>query len=164
MRQHTSFNLPPGAQIPVIADTHGLLRPEAIERLVGAPLILHAGDVDRPAILDELNEIAPTVVVRGNIDRGNFGNLLPLTETVDISGHLIYLRHIVENIDIDPSAAGFQLVISGHSHKPSIETRNSITYLNPGSIGPRRFKLPISMAILTVSNSALTPQLIELDV
>ena len=159
-----SYDLPPGTRIPVIADTHGLLRPEAMEHLEGAPLILHAGDVDRRAILEELSEIAPIVVVRGNIDRGDFGSHLPLTEVVDIGGRLIHLRHIVEDIDIDPAAASFQIVISGHSHKPGIETRNGVTYLNPGSIGPRRFTLPVSMAALTVTETGFTPELITLDV
>ncbi len=158
------FDLPETTRIPVISDTHGLLRPEAKALLETAPLILHAGDVDRPAILDELKSLAPTIVVRGNVDRGGFGESLPLSEIVYIGGRLIYLRHIVQNIDIDPSAAGFQLVISGHSHTPGIEERNKVIYLNPGSIGPRRFSLPVSMAILTVTSDGFDPELITLEV
>ena len=127
-------------------------------------MILHAGDVDRPDILQELKAIAETVVVRGNVDRGEFGAGLPLTEVVDIGGRLIYMRHIVQDLDIGPSTAGFQLVISGHSHQPGIEQKNGVTYLNPGSIGPRRFTLPISMAVLTVTPDGFTPELITLEV
>ncbi len=158
------YDLHTGTTIPVISDTHGLLRDEVIPRLEGAPVILHAGDIDRPNILDALNEIAPTVVVRGNVDRGEFGDAIPLTEVVDINGRLIYMRHIVEDIDIDPSAAGFCVVISGHSHRPGIEQDGDVTYLNPGSIGPRRFTLPISMATLTVTETGFTPHLITLDI
>ena len=159
-----NYDLPTKTHIPVISDTHGLLRPEALALLADAPLILHVGDVDRPAILHELNEIANTIVVRGNVDHGNFGDALPVTEVVDIGGRLIYMRHIVQDIDIDPATAGFQIVLSGHSHKPGIETRSDVTYLNPGSIGPRRFTLPISMARLTVTDTGFTPELIGLTV
>jgi hypothetical protein len=158
------FDLVQGTRIPVIADTHGLLRPEALAHLVDSPLILHVGDVDRPAILEELNEIAPTIVVRGNVDRGDFGDALPLTEVVDIGGRLIYMRHIVQDIDIDPAASGVQLVLSGHSHQPGIENRSGVTYLNPGSIGPWRFHLPVSMALLTVTETGFSPELIKLSV
>lgn len=157
-----SYDLPINTHIPVISDTHGLLRPEALALLADAPLILHVGDVDRPAILHELNKIANTVVVRGNVDHGDFGEALPVTEVVDISGRLIYMRHIVQDIDIDPATAGFQIILSGHSHQPGIETRSDVTYLNPGSIGPRRFTLPISMAWLTVTDTGFKPELTEL--
>lgn len=158
------FDLPEGTRIPVISDTHGLLRPEALVKLDEAPLILHAGDVDRPSILEALNAIAPTVVVRGNVDRGEFGDRLPLTEVVDIGGRLIYMRHIVQDIELDPATSEFQWVISGHSHDPGIEQRNGVNYLNPGSIGPRRFTLPISMAFLTVTADGFTAELITLDI
>ncbi len=158
------FDISVGTRIPVISDTHGLLRPEAITHLEGAPLILHAGDVDRQYIMDELTAIAPTVVVRGNVDRGPFGDSLPLTEVVDIAGHRVYLRHSIQDLDIDPAAAGFELVISGHSHSPGIHEEKGIIYMNPGSIGPRRFTLPVSMAFLTVTKTGLSPELITLTV
>ena len=158
-----NFDFSTGTSIPVISDTHGLLRPEALQRLQDAPIILHAGDVDRPAILEELSEIAPTIAVRGNVDRGLLGDQLPLTEVVEVGDFTIYMRHIVQDIDINPAAAGFDVVISGHSHKPALEKRGSVTYLNPGSIGPRRFTLPISMASLTVTDTGLEPKLITLD-
>lgn len=152
----------PGS-FPVISDTHGLLRPELLDRLDGAPFILHAGDIDRPDVLAALQEIAPTVVVRGNVDRGDFGDRIPWTEVVDVGGHLIYMRHIIQDLDIDPAAAGFEMVISGHSHRPGIEETDGVTYLNPGSIGPRRFSLPISMATVSVTEGGLIPELVTLD-
>lgn len=158
------FQLDPGTVVPVISDTHGLLRPEVLPYLEGAPVILHAGDVDRETILDQIQQIAPTVCVRGNVDRGDFGDHLPLTEVVDLSGHLVYMQHILQDIAIDPAAAGLELVISGHSHKPGIDEKDGVTYLNPGSAGPRRFTLPVSIATLTLTTDALVPELITLDV
>ena len=134
--------------IGVISDTHGLLRPEALEALRGATHILHAGDVGDMAILDALRAIAPVTAVRGNIDTDGPTAQLPATEAIELDGHLIYMLHSLADLDLKPEAAGISLVISGHSHKPKIETRNGVLYLNPGSAGPRRFKLPITVAHL----------------
>jgi putative phosphoesterase len=134
--------------IGVISDTHGLLRPEALQALRGATHILHAGDVGDITILDALRTIAPVTAIRGNIDTSGATAQLPATEAVELNGRLIYLLHSLGHLDIKPEAAGVAVVISGHSHKPAIETRNGVLYLNPGSAGPRRFKLPISVAHL----------------
>jgi uncharacterized protein len=135
-----------GTQIGVISDTHGLLRPEAIEALLGSDLILHAGDIGTPEILEELSTIAPVVAVRGNNDVGAWARTIPESETIAIENVSIHLLHIAKDLKLDPKTAGVQVVISGHSHKPSIEEREGILFLNPGSAGPRRFKLPVSIA------------------
>ena len=148
--------------IGVISDTHGLLRPEAITALRGAEHILHAGDVGDPAILDALRAIAPVTAIAGNIDvHGPCANL-PTTEVVSLHGHTFYMLHDRQALDLDPVAAGFAAVISGHSHRPLIEWRQGVLYLNPGSAGPRRFTLPISLSLLTIRGDALQPQLVTL--
>lgn len=134
--------------IGVISDTHGLLRPEALEALRGATHILHAGDVGDITILDSLRTIAPVTAIRGNIDTHGPTAQLPATEAIEIEGRLIYMLHSLVDLDLKPEAAGISVVISGHSHKPRIEIRNGVLYLNPGSAGPCRFKLPISVAHL----------------
>jgi hypothetical protein len=134
--------------IGVISDTHGLLRPEALEALRGASHILHAGDVGDIGILEALRQIAPVTAIRGNVDTSGPTAQLPATEAIEIDGRLIYLVHSLADLDLKPEAAGIAVVITGHSHKPSVETRNGVLYLNPGSAGPRRFKLPISVAHL----------------
>src|SRR5215469_2271367 len=134
--------------IGVISDTHGLLRPEALEALRGASHILHAGDVGDIDILDALRQIAPVTAIRGNIDTHGPTAQLPATEAVELNGQLIYMLHSLSDLDLKPEAAGIAVVISGHSHKPKIETRNGVLYLNPGSAGPRRFQLPITVAHL----------------
>jgi putative phosphoesterase len=135
-------------KIGVISDTHGLLRPEALTALAGVDHILHAGDVGDYAILAALATIAPVTAIRGNVDL--YGDLatLPATEAIELSGRLFYLLHSIHDLDLDPAAAGIAMVISGHSHQPAVETRKGVVYLNPGSAGPRRFKLPISLAIV----------------
>ena len=148
--------------IGVISDTHGLLRPEAIEALRGVEHILHAGDVGDPAILDALRSLAPVTAIGGNIDVHGSCSLLPETEVVTLQGHTLYLLHDRQTLDLDPAAAGFAAVISGHSHRPSIEWTKGVLYLNPGSAGPRRFKLPISLALVTVRAQELQPQLVTL--
>ncbi len=149
--------------IGVISDTHGLLRPNVADALCGVERIIHAGDVGDPAILDELEAIAPVVAVRGNVDRGAWANTLPMTEVVDVGGILLYVLHDLHALDLTPSAAGFAAVISGHSHQPVIETRNGVLYLNPGSAGPRRFTLPVTLAKLTVGAGGLRAELIHLE-
>jgi putative phosphoesterase len=134
--------------IGVISDTHGLLRPEALAALHGASHILHAGDVGDIAILDALRQIAPVTAIRGNIDTHGPTVQLPATEVIELDGRLIYMLHSLAALDLKPEAAGIAVVISGHSHKPKIETRNGVLYLNPGSAGPRRFSLPIAVAHL----------------
>jgi len=148
--------------IGVISDTHGLLRPEAVRALQGSELILHAGDVGDPKILDELRAIAPVVAVRGNIDQGDWAMKLPEYELVERQGVSIYLLHDLNQLDLDPPAAGVQAVISGHSHKPAMRTEKGVLYLNPGSAGPRRFKLPVTVARLSVVSKKLAAELLEL--
>src|SRR5215217_338841 len=149
--------------IGVISDTHGLVRPEAIEALSGVDMILHAGDVGNAAVLDKLGEIAPVVAVRGNNDKGEWAESLPEWEVVEIGAVSIYMLHDLKEIDITPAGA-FQVVVSGHSHKPVVEERRGVLYLNPGSAGPRRFTLPVSLAHLRVEGSAMQAKLIELSV
>jgi hypothetical protein len=134
--------------IGVISDTHGLLRPEALVALRGATHILHAGDVGDITILEALKEIAPVTAIRGNIDTHGATAQLPATEAIELDGRLIYMLHSLADLDLKPEAAGIAVVISGHSHKPKIESRNGVLYLNPGSAGPRRFKLPMTVGHL----------------
>ena len=148
--------------IGIISDTHGLLRPEALAALRGVNHILHAGDVGDPMILDRLRQIAPVTAIRGNIDRNGPCSRLPSTEAVDLGGCLFYMVHSLDDLDLNPKAAFVQVVVSGHSHKPSIETRNGALYLNPGSVGPRRFKLPITLAHVRIIDGAPTAEIITL--
>lgn len=147
----------------IISDTHGLLRPNVADKLCGVERIIHAGDVGNPDILDQLENIAPVVAVRGNVDRGAWAQTLPLTEVVEVGDRLLYVLHDLHTLDLDPVAAGFAAVISGHSHKPVAEERNGVLYLNPGSIGPRRFTLPIRLAKLHLTPAALRVEWIDLD-
>jgi uncharacterized protein len=148
--------------IGVISDTHGLLRPAAIEALRGVEHILHAGDVGDASILDSLRNLAPVTAIRGNIDVGGPCSHLPATEVVTLDGHTLYMLHDRQALDLDPVAAGFSAVISGHSHKPLIEWRHGVLYMNPGSAGPRRFSLPVSIGLLTIGADGLHPQLVTL--
>ena len=150
--------------VGVISDTHGLLRPEAVDALRGADMIIHAGDVGNPELIDALRGIAPTFVVRGTIDKGNWADALPLTEVVEVGGRLFYVLHEISQLDFDPAAADFAAVVFGHSHVPSIETRAGVLFLNPGSAGPRRFKLPVTVAHIRVKNRQLRPKIVELHV
>jgi uncharacterized protein len=148
--------------IGVISDTHGLLRPAAIEALRGVEHILHAGDVGDASILDSLRKVAPVTAIRGNIDVGGPCSHLPATEVVTLHGHTFYMLHDRQALDLDPAAAGFSAVISGHSHKPHIQWRHGVLYMNPGSAGPRRFSLPVSIGLLTIGADGLQPQLVTL--
>ncbi len=150
--------------IGIISDTHGLVRPEAIAALRGVDMILHAGDIGASQVLNTLNEIAPVVAVRGNNDKGDWAEALPDWEVVEIGSVSIYMLHDLKEIDISPSGAGFQVVVSGHSHKPSLEDRRGILYVNPGSAGPRRFSLPVSIAELRIVGGKVSADLIELSV
>jgi uncharacterized protein len=150
--------------VGVLSDTHGLVRPEVVAALAGCDLIVHAGDVGGPEVLERLRAIAPVHAVRGNNDRGAWADALPVTDAVDVGEHRLYVIHEISALDLDPSAAGFAAVISGHSHRPSAESRDGVLYLNPGSVGPRRFKLPVAMAWLAVRGANLTHEIVELAV
>ena len=151
-------------QVGLISDTHGLLRPEAVTALVGSDFIVHAGDIGDSSILDQLSKIAPITAVRGNNDKGMWASHIRDTEVLEVGAALIYVVHDVADLDLDPAAAGFHVVVSGHSHQPAIEWRDDVLFINPGSAGPRRFKLPVSVATLKISAQAIAPRLVELDV
>ena len=148
--------------IGIISDTHGLLRPEAMEALFGVEHILHAGDVGDPEILHALRTIAPVTAISGNIDMYGLCGALPATEAVTLHGHAFYMLHDLQALDLDPAAAGFAAVISGHSHRPLIEWRHGVLYMNPGSAGPRRFNLPVSLGLISISGDGLQPRLLTL--
>ena len=150
--------------IGVISDTHGLLRPQAIQALEGVELIIHAGDIGDPKILAALKRIAPVQAVRGNTDRGEWARDLPATRVVEVGGSLIYVLHELFCLDLDPAAAGISAVIFGHSHRPHLEHKNGVLFLNPGSAGPRRFTLPVTLARLVVHRDSLQAELVELKV
>ncbi len=140
--------------IGLISDTHGLLRPKVAAALAGVCRILHAGDVGKPEVLDALSSIAPVTAVRGNVDHGQWTATLPPDAVVSVKGHGIYVMHNLNDIEIDPELAGIAAVISGHTHQPLIESRGGILYINPGSAGPRRFSLPISIGFLRLAENA----------
>ncbi|MFL6446008.1 MAG: metallophosphoesterase family protein [Candidatus Sulfotelmatobacter sp.] len=148
--------------IGVISDTHGLLRPEAMAALRGAEQIVHAGDVGKPEILQQLGEIAPVTAVRGNIDKGTWALKLPETQVVELSDITIYVLHDLGTLDLKPQAAGFEVVISGHSHVPKQELRDGVLYFNPGSAGPRRFKLPITVGRIFIENGAVRGEIVTI--
>ena len=151
-----------GRRIGVVSDTHGLVRPELLEALSGVEMIIHAGDVGGAQVLEVLRAQAPVVAVRGNMDGGPWARGLREAEVIEIDRSLLYVVHDAQEMDLDPAAAGFRAVISGHSHRPSLSRRNGVLFLNPGSAGPRRFRLPVSAAILYVEGESLEAELIEL--
>jgi hypothetical protein len=151
-------------RIGVISDTHGRLRPEALDGLQGADHILHAGDVGSPDILNALRLIAPVTAIRGNIDEGGPCQHLPLTELVELGGRHIYMLHDVHKLDLNPEAVNISAVIAGHSHKPLVEWRRGVLFLNPGSAGPRRFQLPVTFAWLHIETAGLSAQIVPLNV
>ncbi|MGC1451113.1 MAG: metallophosphoesterase family protein [Candidatus Sulfotelmatobacter sp.] len=148
--------------IGVISDTHGLLRPEALAALRGSELIIHAGDVGEPEILEKLATIAPVTAIRGNVDKGAWARKLAETEVVELAGIFLYVLHDLAQLDLKPEASGFKVVIYGHSHVPKQETKNGVLYLNPGSAGPRRFKLPVSVARITISEGKIESEILVL--
>jgi hypothetical protein len=161
------LTLPPKDKyvVGVISDTHNLMRAEALRALAGAELIIHAGDIGRPEVLDALSALAPAVVaVRGNNDRAPWAQTIAETETLEIGAVRLYLLHALQELALDPAASGFDVVVSGHSHRPSVERRNGVLYLNPGSAGPRRFKLPVTVARLTVRGRSCRARIVELAV
>ena len=149
--------------IGVISDTHGLLRPEALAALRESQHIIHAGDVGAPEILDQLAAIAPVAAVRGNIDKEAWARKLPQTEVIEMGGASIYVLHDLAQLDLRPKASGFDVVISGHSHVPKQETRNGVLYFNPGSAGPRRFRLPISVGRLILERGKVRGELVTIS-
>lgn len=148
--------------IGVISDTHGLLRPDALRALQGSELIIHAGDIGDPAILEELRRLAPVRAIRGNIDRGAWAKELPETDVIEVADVMIYIIHNVHDLDLNPRAAGFSCVVSGHSHQPANEVRDGVLYFNPGSAGKRRFKLPISIGRLRVVGTSVRGETVML--
>jgi putative phosphoesterase len=148
--------------VGVISDTHGLLRPQALDALRGSDLIIHAGDVGRAELLEPLRALAPLHVVRGNVDNGAWAVRLPTTVRVDVGGHAFHVLHNIAELNLDPAQVGLAAIVYGHSHKPSIETRDGVLWLNPGSAGPRRFSLPITVARVRVTGGKLHPEIVPL--
>jgi len=148
-------------RIGLISDTHGLLRPEALAALQGCAQIIHAGDIGKPQVLDGLRAIAPLEAIRGNIDTADWAQVLPERLDLRIGGLTLHVLHDLKQLDIDPLAAGVDVVIAGHSHKPKVERRDGVLYVNPGSAGPRRFSLPISLALLELNDGQAQVELIS---
>ncbi|MGA8489770.1 MAG: metallophosphoesterase family protein [Terriglobales bacterium] len=148
--------------IGVISDTHGLLRPEAFAALKGSDYIIHAGDVGDPQILDKLAAIAPLTVVRGNVDHGEWAQKIPSTNVLEIGETSVYVLHNLQELDLKPEAAKFAAITYGHSHVPKQEWKNGVLYFNPGSAGPRRFKLPVSVGRLLLTNGKVQAEIVEL--
>lgn len=149
-------------EIGLVSDTHGLLRPEVAPALEGCDLILHAGDVGGPGIVEELERVAPVHAVRGNTDHGSFGASLPWTQVVEVGAVTLYLLHIVDDLDLDPKSAGIDVVVFGHTHRPLVEERDGVLFVNPGSCGPRRFDLPVTVARLTAADGEVEVRLLPL--
>jgi putative phosphoesterase len=156
---HTDAHL-----IGVIADTHGLLRPAAVDALAGSDLIIHAGDIGTPEVVEALRAIAPVAAVRGNNDTEEWARAFPETQVVEVGSVALYVLHDVNALDLDPVAAGFRAVISGHSHRPAVARRQGVLFVNPGSAGPRRFKLPVSVGRLHIQGAVVDAELIALAV
>jgi putative phosphoesterase len=148
--------------IGVISDTHGLLRAEAVELLRGSEHIIHAGDIGSPEIVPALEKIAPVTAIRGNVDTQSWARSFPETEVVELDGLHIYILHDVNALDLNPKAAGFAAVISGHSHQPKQEMKDGVLYFNPGSAGPRRFKLPITVGRLAIAGGNLNGEVLRI--
>jgi putative phosphoesterase len=151
-------------KLGVISDTHGLLRPEALGRLAGVQHIIHAGDIGSPDIVPRLRAIAPVTAIRGNVDTEDWAREFPVWESVTVAGRSIYVVHDLGELDLDPVAAGVDIVISGHTHRPKIEIVNGVLYINPGSAGPRRFTLPVTLATIDLTVEAIRPEIHELVV
>ena len=149
--------------VGVISDTHGLMRPAALVALKGADLIIHAGDVGKHEVLDQLRVIAPTHAVRGNIDLQSWASDLPAMLNVNVQGETFHVMHDIAELAVEPASAGIAAIVFGHSHKPSIEMGGGVLYLNPGSAGPRRFNLPVTVARVRVSRRTLVPEIVTLE-
>jgi putative phosphoesterase len=150
-------------RIGLISDTHGLLRKEAVEAMRGSELIIHAGDVGKADILEELRKIAPVVAVRGNVDTADWAQVLPETAVAEAGSVWIYILHDVKALNLNPAAAGFHIVVSGHSHKPARTERDGVLYINPGSAGPRRFQLPVTVALVRLGRSPHEVEFVDLE-
>jgi putative phosphoesterase len=150
-------------RVGLISDTHGLVRPEAVDFLRGSDFIVHAGDIGDAQVLEELRRLAPLTAVRGNNDKGPWAKSIAETEVLQVGDVSIYVLHDLSELDLDPIAAGFQVVVSGHSHNPCIEARDGVLYVNPGSSGPRRFKLPIAVGELQVAGASVKARIVQLD-
>jgi uncharacterized protein len=148
--------------VGVISDTHGLVRPEALDTLRGCELIIHCGDVGSAAVLDALRAVAPVRAVRGNNDKGPWASELPADDVVEIGSDLVYVIHDLAELGLEPEAAGFAAVLCGHSHRPLVERRKSVLFVNPGSAGPRRFRLPVALARLTIGAGRCSARIIDL--
>jgi putative phosphoesterase len=162
-RRRTTDGQPP-ITLGVISDTHGLLRPEALDALRGCDRVLHAGDIGAPEILETLARIAPVTAIRGNVDTAPWALALPETEVVEAGGIFIYMLHNLARLDLAPAAAGFRVVVYGHSHRPELEEKNGVLYFNPGSAGPRRFHLPIAIGKLVIEAGRVRAHWVELNV
>ncbi|MBN8885339.1 MAG: metallophosphoesterase family protein [Rudaea sp.] len=149
-------------RIGLISDTHGLLRPEALAFLRGSDHIVHAGDIGNQDILQKLSAIAPVTAVRGNNDKDEWARTIPETQLVKFGKTFVYVLHDLAELDIEPKAAGVDIVVSGHSHRPIVEKRDGVLFVNPGSAGPRRFKLPIAVGELVIANESIAPRIVEL--
>jgi len=149
--------------IGVISDTHGLVRPEVLPVFAGAALIIHAGDIGTSEVLKELKSIAPVIAVRGNNDKEAWAGAIPETKVIQFGNVSIYVLHDLKEIDLSPGAAGYQVVVSGHSHRPLIDRREGVLYVNPGSAGPRRFKLPVTVARLTIEGPKVEGEVVNLS-
>jgi uncharacterized protein len=150
-------------RVGLISDTHGMLRKEALDALLGSELIIHAGDVGKPEILEALRKIAPVLAVRGNVDTAEWAKALPQSTVAEAGTTLIYVLHDVHALDLDPGVSGFQIVVSGHSHQPGMSERQGVLYINPGSAGPRRFRLPVTVARLSVGKTPLGLEFVSLE-
>jgi len=153
----------PPLQIGIISDTHGLLRPEAVEAFAGVDHILHAGDVGDIAILETLRSIAPVTAIRGNVDVSGACARLPATEVVELGGCLFYLLHAIQDLDVVPAAAGISAIVYGHSHRAEVQERDGVVYVNPGSAGPKRFQLPVTMARAVVADRQIRVRIVSLE-
>jgi putative phosphoesterase len=151
-------------RVGLISDTHGLLRPEAVTFLRGSDHIIHAGDIGDATVLRQLNVLAPVTAVRGNNDGGSWAEAIPESQVLQVDNVFMYVLHDLAELDLDPGAAGFQVVVSGHSHQPLVETRDGVLYVNPGSSGPRRFKLPVAVAELDIAGHSVKARVVELEV
>lgn len=150
--------------VGVISDTHGLIREDALRKLAGVDVIIHAGDVGKPAVLDALRRIAPVYAVRGNVDSGAWAEVLPATAVIEVGGARLFVLHSIADLRIEPAVQGFSAVISGHSHKAHQEVRNGVLYLNPGSAGPQRFRLPLTVARMAVDGAFVRAEIVPLAV
>jgi putative phosphoesterase len=150
--------------VGIISDTHGLLRPEALDVLQNSDLIVHAGDIGSPLVINGLEDIAPVIAVRGNMDSETWASKIPFTEVFEVKGLFVYVIHDIARLDVVPETAGIRIIISGHSHKPLIREEKGILYINPGSAGPRRFTLPVSVSMLRINGDSVDAKIIKIKV